>query len=59
MKQWTKYLDIIHPFKCLTLKKVKEKTKSLIKKFIPNELRCKAWPIYIHDHLAFSKTFYS
>jgi hypothetical protein len=59
IKQWNKYLDIEHPFKCLTVQKVKEKTKSLIKKFIPSQLRSKAWPVIIHDRLAFSKLFYS
>lgn len=59
VKQWAKYLEIEHPFKCMALDKTKEKTKQLIRRFIPHQLRSKAWPLFIHDRLAFTRAFYS
>jgi len=59
VKQWAKYLDIEHPFKCLVVEKIKEKTKQLIRKFIPSQLRSKAWPLLIHDRLALTRAFYN
>lgn len=35
VKQWEKNLDISLPFEALRYKKFKEKSKTLIKKFIP------------------------
>jgi len=43
----------------LALEKIKEKTKQLIRKFIPSQLRNKAWPLFIHDRLALTRAFYN
>lgn len=59
LKSWTKYLEIDHPFKCLALQKFKEKTKQLIRKYIPSQLRNKIWPLLIHDRLALTRPFYN
>lgn len=59
VKQWNRYMDIEHPFKCLALEKIKEKTKQLIRRYIPNQLRSKAWPLLIHDRLALTRAFYN
>lgn len=58
-KQWIKYLQLKESSQEATVLKIKDKCKSIIRKFIPEELRRLAWPLFIQNKLSLTPALYN